>query len=71
MIEIKLAECPFCHQPATWCGNDLEEPHDCHIIRCQSCDTTFEMLAEGGVPNSLHELQKLCANKFNQRKGIH
>jgi len=70
-IDIKLGNCPFCGDPATWCGNESDEPHSCHIIHCGKCDINFDMCAIGQGPTDEDETDPLrplldyCAYKFN------
>jgi len=38
-----LLGCPFCGGKVRWCGDDPENPHDCHHINCPDCEYNFDL----------------------------
>lgn len=61
----QLKPCPFCSGVASFCGQHVgDDEHPCHHIVCSGCGLSADYGA-GVDPDTLEELQGLCAAKWN------
>ena len=67
----ELKPCPFCGETPRWCGDDIENKHDCHLIKCDGCGTLFDVdndiIASG---QTMKRLRALVALTWNTRFDI-
>ena len=66
----ELKPCPFCGVQARWCGDDPQDPHECHMIHCDGCGMTFDVTTdEASRAETLEELKAIVAGVWNRRPG--